>query len=77
MTTALTVTQPATNAGDMQLVSQDTTDARLVAMWLASGKRANSQLTQAQYIRMWRQFSDFVGKPQAVTLSDLQGGASP
>ena len=73
MTTALTVTQPATNAGDMQLGAQDTSDARLVDMWLHSGKRANSAATQSQYMRAWRQFSGSVNLPlQSVTLGDLQ-----
>jgi hypothetical protein len=57
MTTALATTQPATNAGDMQLVAQGTTDAQLVRLWLSSGKRANSAATQDTYSRIVRNAS--------------------
>lgn len=73
MTTALATTQPATNAGDMQLVAQGTTDAQLVYLWLHSGKRATSPATQDTYTRIARNFFAFLGKPlQSVTLTDLQ-----
>lgn len=73
MTTAITVTTQHVNAGDYALCHATTNDERLVMMWLQSGKRANSPLTQASYLRTWRSFSACVGKPlQAITLEDLQ-----
>lgn len=73
MTNELATTQPATNAGSMQLVAQGTTDAQLVYLWLHSGKRAGSTATQDTYSRIVQRFFACVGKPlQAVTLSDLQ-----
>jgi integrase/recombinase XerD len=73
MTNELATTQPATNAGDMQLVAQGTTDAQLVRLWLSSGKRAGSAATQDTYSRIVQRFFTCVGKPlQAVTLTDLQ-----
>ena len=73
MTNAITVTTQHVNAGDYALCHATTNDERLVAMWLQSGKRANSPLTQASYLRTWRSFSACVGKPlQAITLEDLQ-----
>jgi hypothetical protein len=59
MTNALAVTKP-TNAGEFSLVPTDITDERLVSMWLSSGKRAGSPNTQAQYMRVWRAFSEVV-----------------
>ncbi len=69
MANALAVTH--TNTGTYAIVPTDTTDARLVAMWLQSeDKSAN---TQATYARTWRQFSQAVAVPlQAVTLAHLQ-----
>ena len=62
-----------TNAGDMQLVAQETTDAQLVYLWLHSGKRAGSPATQDTYSRIVRNFFASVGMPlQSVTLTDLQ-----
>lgn len=62
-----------TNAGDMQLVAQETTDAQLVYLWLHSGRRASSTATQETYRRIVDNFSAFVGKPlQSLTLTDLQ-----
>ena len=62
-----------TNAGDMQLVAQETTDAQLVYLWLHSGKRADSPATQDTYGRIVRNFFACVGKPlQSLTLTDLQ-----
>lgn len=73
MTHAITVTTQHVNAGDYALCQATTNDDRLVAMWLQSGKRANSPLTQASYLRTWRSFSACVGLPlQAITLEDLQ-----
>jgi len=73
MSNAITVTTQHSNVGDYSLVSRNATDERLVDMWLASGKRAESPLTQASYRRTWRSFSACVGKPlQAITLEDLQ-----
>lgn len=73
MTTELVTTQPAVNTGDMQLVAQDTTDARLVSLWLSTGKRAGSEATQDTYSRIVKRFFVCVGKPlQSVTLTDLQ-----
>lgn len=87
MTHAITVTTQHVNAGDYALCHATTNDDRLVAMWLQSGKRANSPLTQASYLRTWRSFSAFqfpivdeagdvtgyTRKPlQAITLEDLQ-----
>lgn len=73
MTNAI-ITQTATiNAGDYAIVERGTNDERLVTMWLQSGKRGNSPLTQDSYLRTWRQFSESVGKPlQSITLGDLQ-----
>jgi site-specific recombinase XerD len=72
-TTALATTHAVTNVGDTWLVAYDTTDDRLVELWLHTGKRADSPRTQALYRRVWRAFSAIVGKPlQAVNLSDLQ-----
>ena len=73
MTNELAATQPATNAGNMQLVAQNTTDVQLVRLWLSSGKRAGSTATQDTYRRIVDRFFAAVGKPlQAVTLTDLQ-----
>ena len=73
MKNELATTQPATNAGDLQLVAQNTTDAQLVRLWLSSGKRAGSTATQDTYRRIVDRFFAAVGKPlQAVTLTDLQ-----
>ena len=87
MTTAITVTHPHVNRGNYALCHASTNDDRLVAMWLGSGKRANSELTQASYLRTWRKFAAFqypvldedghvtgyTRKPlQAITLEDLQ-----
>ena len=72
MTTEL-ARRDATNAGDRQLVAQETTDAQLQYLWLHSGKPANSTATQDTYSRIVDKFFAFVGMPlQAVTLSDLQ-----
>lgn len=74
MENALTLTQEnGLNAGDYGLVPRDATDARVVDMWLHSGKRANSTATQDVYLRVWHNFSAFVGKNlQDVNLADLQ-----
>lgn len=73
MTSALARRDTATNAGNMQLVAQETTDAQLVYLWLHSGKRAGSPATQDTYSRIVHKFFAFVGTPlQSVTLSDLQ-----
>jgi len=73
MTDALARRDTATNAGDMQLVAQETTDAQLVRLWLHSGRRASSAATQDTYSRIVRNFFACVGKPlQSLTLSDLQ-----
>ena len=51
MTNAI-ITQTATiNAGDYAIVERGTNDERIVAMWLQSGKRGNSPLTQDSYLR--------------------------
>ena len=75
MTNALARRDTATNAGDAeaQIVAVDTTDAQLVALWLHSGKRANSPATQETYTRIVRLFFASVRKPlQTVNLTDLQ-----
>lgn len=73
MTNELATTQPATNAGSMQLVAQGTTDAQLVYLWLHSGKRAGSAATQDTYSRIVQRFFACVSKPlQSMTLTDLQ-----
>ena len=75
MTNALARRDTATNAGDAeaQIVAVDTTDAQLVALWLHSGKRANSPATQETYTRIVRLFFASVRKPlQALNLTDLQ-----
>lgn len=73
MTNALTVATQGKNGGEYGLVSFDTTDERLVEMWLHSGKRGNSPSTQDVYRRTWRAFADFVRMPlQSVTLDVLQ-----
>ena len=74
MTTALTTTTTqAVNAGEYSVIAPaGTDDEKLVALWLASGKRANSSNTQAQYMRVWRQFRAAVATPlQQVTLPEL------
>lgn len=72
MTDAL-ARRDATNVGSMTLLAQDTTDARLVYLWLHSGRRNNSTATQETYARIVRDFFAFVGKPlQTMTLEDLQ-----
>jgi hypothetical protein len=49
MTNAIiTQTQTTINAGDYAIVDRGTNDERLVTMWLQSGKRGNSPLTQGQ-----------------------------
>lgn len=64
MTTALTVNSP-----DAAIIPADTTDARLIEMWM-HGKSAN---TQKQYSRIAARFFETVGKTlQAINLSDLQ-----
>ena len=68
MTTALTVSTD--NAADnIAIIPADTTDARLIEMWM-HGKSAN---TVNQYSRIVARFAETVGKPlQTVNLSDLQ-----
>ena len=73
MTNALARRDTATNAGDMALCGPTATDARLIDMWLGSGKRANSPATQSSYRRTANKFLASVGKPlQWITLPDLQ-----
>lgn len=73
MTDALALSTQGKNAGEYGLVARGSTDAQVVDMWLRSGKRANSTATQDVYLRVWREFSSFVGKPlQDVNLRDLQ-----
>lgn len=71
----LTTTKPAAmtvNTGDYNGINAGANDAQLVALWLATGKRANSPATQDAYGRAWRQFSDFMGKGlQWVKVDDL------
>lgn len=71
MTNALAVTNNNTNAGSYDILPADTTDARLVALWLQSEDKSPN--TQRMYARVWRQFSQAVQLPlQSVTLADLQ-----
>ena len=66
MTTAITTNQDADTTA---ILPSDTTDSRLIAMWI-HGKSAN---TQSQYTRIITRFFETVGKPLAVVnLSDLQ-----
>ena len=65
MTTALTVSTD--NAG---IIPADTTDARLIEMWM-HGRTVN---TAKQYARIVARFFDQVRKPlQTISLADLQG----
>jgi integrase/recombinase XerD len=58
------------NTGHYQLVERNTTDAMIVAIWVAKSNSAN---TKEQYTRQAGSFLSFVGKPlQALTLTDLQ-----
>lgn len=73
MTTAITVTTQHVNAGNYGIVDRSTDDESLVELWLNSGKRADSPLTQDAYQRTWYRFAASVGRPlQSVTLDDLQ-----
>lgn len=64
MTTALAAT-----SHNAAIIPADTTDARLIEMWM-HGKSAN---TASQYTRIAARFFETVGKPlQAIHLSDLQ-----
>lgn len=75
MTTQLTTTQPGAmtiNTGDYSGISTSASDEQLVALWLATGKRANSPATQDAYMRAWRQFREYTGKGlQWVKVDDL------
>ena len=67
MTTALTL-----HTDTAAIIPADTTDARLIEMWL-HGKSAN---TVSQYSRIVARFFETVSKPlQTISLSDLQGWA--
>lgn len=69
MTNALAVTH--TNAGSYDILPADTTDARLVALWLQSEDKSPN--TQAAYARDVRQFMQTVQQPlQSITLAHLQ-----
>jgi len=69
MTNALVTTN--TNAGSYDILPVDTTDARLVALWLQSEDKSPN--TQAAYARDVRQFLQAVQLPlQSVTLAHLQ-----
>lgn len=69
MTNALAVTH--TNAGSYDILPADTTDARLVALWLQSEDKSPN--TQVAYARDVRQFLATVQLPlQSVTLAHLQ-----
>ena len=73
MTNALTVPTQGINAGEYLLVSADSTDERIIEMWLHSGKRGNSTATQDSYLHTWLEFAAFVRRPlQSVTLDALQ-----
>lgn len=59
-----------TNIGNYGLVSKDTSDNKIVDMWIAQSNSAN---TQAQYARVIHSFQNEVNKPlQSINLLDLQ-----
>jgi len=63
----------ARNAGEYTLVAADTTDAKLVALWIGSKKSAK---THRLYQAFYEAFAAFVQKPlQAITYNDLQSWA--
>ena len=65
----LTTTRTAINAGTMALVDASTDDGRIIALWLGTGKRAQSASTQDVYLRTVRGLLDFVAVPlQAISL---------
>ncbi|MCB9117381.1 MAG: tyrosine-type recombinase/integrase, partial [Caldilineaceae bacterium] len=67
--------QPGTmtvNKGDYTGISTSANDEQLVALWLATGKRANSPATRDAYMRAWCQFREYIGKGlQWVKVDDL------
>jgi integrase/recombinase XerD len=72
MQTAIQPVAGAANIGSYAVIAATSDDDQLVALWLASGKRAHSAATQSAYLLAWRQFRQAVGKPlQSVRLDDL------